>query len=116
MVVEDDPSLRMLCRINLELDGYRVLEASSLAEAKQLLGAEAPNAMLLDVRLGDGDGREFLRGLQHGGGEVPPVAFFTGSDPVSPELRELAHDRVLAKPFTLAALADTVAQLVRDER
>jgi len=33
LVLDDDESLRFLCRVNLELDGYRVLEGASLAEA-----------------------------------------------------------------------------------
>ena len=37
LVVDDDDSLRLLCRVNLELDGYRVLEAGSLAEAREAL-------------------------------------------------------------------------------
>ena len=35
LVVDDDPALRMLCRVNLELDGYAVLEAGSVDEAAQ---------------------------------------------------------------------------------
>ena len=33
LVVDDDPALRMLCRVNLELDGYTVLEAGSVDDA-----------------------------------------------------------------------------------
>ena len=33
LVVDDDASIRLLCRVNLELEGYRVLEAKSIAEA-----------------------------------------------------------------------------------
>jgi len=37
LVVDDDASLRLLCRVNLELDGYRVLEAPDVAEAERLI-------------------------------------------------------------------------------
>src|SRR4029078_9816625 len=37
LVVDDDDSLRMLCRINLELEGYSVVEASSIEGAHQVL-------------------------------------------------------------------------------
>jgi DNA-binding response OmpR family regulator len=108
LVVDDDDSLRMLCRINLELDGYRVIEAGSLEAARQLLADEHVDAMLLDLHLGDGDGRDLLASL---GPERPPVAFFTGSETIGPELQASA-DAVLAKPFELDALADTVGRLV----
>ena len=108
LVVDDDASLRVLCRINLELDGYRVLDAGSLSEARQALAAEPVDAMLLDFHLGDGDGRELLESL---GEDRPAVALFTGSATIDQELRELADD-VLPKPFTLGALGATVRKLV----
>jgi hypothetical protein len=37
LVVDDEPSLRLVCRVNLELDGYRVLEAPNVAGAEQIL-------------------------------------------------------------------------------
>jgi two-component system response regulator MprA len=107
LVVDDDESLRMLCRINLELDGYRVLEARSVAEARERLAAERPDAMLLDLHLGDGDGRDLLREL---GGSRPPVALFTGSEAIGPELNAQA-DAVLSKPFELHLLSSTVGRL-----
>jgi DNA-binding response OmpR family regulator len=108
LVVDDDASLRVLCRINLELDGYRVLDAASLADARQALAAEPVDAMLLDFHLGDGDGRQLLESL---GEDRPPVALFTGSATIDQELRDLADD-VLPKPFTLAALGATVRKLI----
>lgn len=107
-MVDDDESLRMLCRINLELDGYRVIEAGSLAEARDALAAGGIDAMLLDLHLGDGDGRDLLASL---GSERPPVALFTGSEAIGPELQSAA-DAVLAKPFGIERLAETVRGLI----
>jgi DNA-binding response OmpR family regulator len=108
LVVDDDESLRMLCRINLELDGYRVLEASSLEEARQALASGGIDAMLLDLHLGDGDGRDLLAAL---GSDRPPVALFTGSEAIGPELQQAA-EAVLAKPFGIERLAETVRLLI----
>lgn len=107
-MVDDDESLRMLCRINLELDGYRVIEAGSLAEARDALAAGGIDAMLLDLHLGDGDGRDLLASL---GSDRPPVALFTGSEAIGPELQSAA-DAVLAKPFGIERLAETVRGLI----
>ena len=108
MVVDDDESLRMLCRINLELDGYDVIEAASLAEAREVLAGGGIDAMLLDLHLGDGDGRDLLMSL---GPTRPPVALFTGSEAIGPELYAVS-DAVLAKPFGIEHLADTVRRLI----
>ena len=107
LVLDDDPSLRLLCRVNLELDGYRVLEASSLACAREALAREAFDAILLDVHLGDGDGRELLREL---GSRRPPTALFTGTEPFD-EVAGVA-DAVIPKPFEIGLLRATVADLV----
>ena len=112
LVVDDDASLRLLCRINLELDGYRVVEADSIAGARAALAREDVDAMLLDIHLGDGDGRDLVARL---GGERPPVAFFTGSAQVDSQLRWMVDD-VLPKPFTLDELAATVERLVSRAR
>jgi DNA-binding response OmpR family regulator len=108
LVVDDDASLRLLCRVNLELDGYQVLEAGSLAGATAMLADAAFDAVLLDLHPGDGDGRDLLASL---GDDRPPVALFTGSETIGPELRGIAEE-VLPKPFQLDALRATVGRLV----
>lgn len=107
LVLDDDPSLRLLCRVNLELDGYRVVEAPSVSCAREALAREAFDAILLDVRLGDGDGRELLREL---GPARPPTALLTGTEPIH-DLVDLA-DAVISKPFEISLLRATVADLV----
>jgi DNA-binding response OmpR family regulator len=108
LVVDDDASLRLLCRVNLELDGFRVFEAGSLAQAAAMLAEGEFDAVLLDLHLGDGDGRDLLASL---GEDRPPVALFTGSEVIGPELRSIAEE-VLSKPFQLDELLSTVRKLV----
>ena len=47
LVVDDEPSIRLLCRVNLELDGHVVLEAETLAAARKTVEA-AMSAMIWD--------------------------------------------------------------------
>jgi DNA-binding response OmpR family regulator len=110
LVLDDDESLRFLCRVNLELDGYRVLEGDSVARGRETLAAEQVDVILLDVHLGDGDGRELLRELGPGS---PPAALFTGTVPAG-EVEGLA-DAVIPKPFELALLRSTVDRLVSQQ-
>jgi DNA-binding response OmpR family regulator len=94
LVVEDDPSLRMVCSVALELEGFTVREAASLAEARAQVAAERPTLVLLDLRLGGGSSEELLDELMSAG---LPVVVVSGA----PELDELARraSAVLAKPF-----------------
>jgi CheY-like chemotaxis protein len=109
LVADDDPALRLLCRVNLELDGYLVLEAASGGEVADVLAREDVNVLLLDVHLGADDGIEIARGLRESRPGLP-VALFTGSAERRDTGSDIA-DGVLTKPFTLAELAETVRGL-----
>jgi DNA-binding NtrC family response regulator len=106
LVVDDDASIRLLCRLNLELDGWRVLEADTLAEARRQLEETTVDVVVLDVHVGSGNGIEFLHELQR---ERPglKVAMLTGSD----RLDDVESDGVIPKPFTIEQLTSTVAGL-----
>jgi DNA-binding response OmpR family regulator len=111
LVVDDDASLRLLCRVNLELDGYRVLEAWSVAEAEQTILAEPVDLVLLDVHVGRESGIELMRALRERGGG-PPVVLVTGTAELDRATLEEA-DGVVGKPFRLEELLGVVRRLVR---
>ncbi len=61
--VDDDPHLLETIIIQIEQEGgYDIEGASSLAEAKAKLADIDPDLVILDVTLGDGDGRDFVAG------------------------------------------------------
>ena len=105
-MVDDEPSIRFLCRVNLELEGFRVLEASSLDEARSALANGAPALVLLDLQVGGESGWELLDEIrsEHAG---LPVVLLTGSASVDGADRARA-DAVLPKPFSLDQLVSTV--------
>jgi DNA-binding response OmpR family regulator len=110
VVCDDDPALRLLCRVNLELEGYRVLEATGEQELNELLASEEVSALLLDVRLGQENGIQIADRLKKSHPGLP-VAFFTGSLERA-DVMKLSADRILTKPFTLEDLSETVRSLV----
>jgi DNA-binding response OmpR family regulator len=109
LVVDDDASLRLLCRVNLELDGYRVLDAMNVAEAEGILLAEPVDVVLLDVHVGPESGIELMRSLRERGG-APPVVLVTGSARLDADTRAEA-DGIVAKPFRLEELLGVVRRL-----
>jgi DNA-binding NtrC family response regulator len=111
LVVDDDPSIRLLCRVNLELDGCTVLEAGGLNEAREALSAVSVDVVLLDVHVGRDDGRELLRELRRSSPRTP-VAFLTGSaDRGALESETERADAMIPKPFRLDQLISTVKKL-----
>jgi CheY-like chemotaxis protein len=108
LVVDDDAALRLLCRVNLELEGFAVREAASVAEAEAALAAERPDVVLLDVHLGGEQTHELLARIRADG---IPVALVTGSVDMN-DYRDSA-DAMLAKPFVPQMLVETARRLAR---
>ena len=109
LVVDDEPSLRLLCRVNLELEQYRVLEAGTLADARALLDTESVDVMILDVHVGADDGRDLLEELRARESDVR-VAMLTGSADVTMGRFDTA-DAVIPKPFEPRELLTAVREL-----
>lgn len=109
LVVDDEPSIRLLCRVNLELDGHEVLEADSLATARAALEHEDIDVILLDVHL-HGERSDALIAECHAQRPPIPVLLVTGSADVTQDGLTDA-DAVLPKPFELDALLATVRSL-----
>jgi DNA-binding response OmpR family regulator len=109
LVVDDEPSIRLLCRINLELEGYDVLEAGTLAEARAAAASRDLTVVLLDLKIGNETGGDLLEELRARTPRVP-VAFVTGSAEIGPRVDGLA-DAYLRKPFTIDDLLSTVRRL-----
>ncbi|MDR3521071.1 MAG: response regulator transcription factor [Acidocella sp.] len=108
LVVDDDTALRTALVEQLLHDGEFVpAEAGSLAEAQAIIGQADSrfDAILLDVGLPDGDGRDFCKSLRGQGIKVP-IIMLTGSADEADIVRGLdsgAND-YLAKPFRVNEL------------
>ena len=74
LLVEDDAMVRSWVRMSLEGTEFRIAaEASSAAEAIELVPRRVPDVLLVDYRLPDQIGTEFLRSLRRSGHETPAV-------------------------------------------
>jgi DNA-binding response OmpR family regulator len=108
LIVDDDNALRETLVEQLAIDGeFAAAEAASLEEAEERLFAKDArfDAVILDVTLPDGDGRDLCAKLRKQGQKMP-IIMLTGSDAESDVVRGLnagANDYV-AKPFKLAVL------------
>lgn len=106
LVVDDDPSLRLLCRVNLELEGYSVIEAGTLEAAEQALEDGVVDVVLLDVHLGNEEGLTLISKIEERG-LGSSTALLTGSSS-----KELPPDAtVIPKPFRIDDLTGTVRRL-----
>ncbi|HTQ70050.1 MAG TPA: response regulator transcription factor [Acidocella sp.] len=108
LVVDDDDALRSALIEQLELDGeFTPDQADCLSAAETKLSPQAAryDALILDVGLPDGDGRDFCRRMRDKGFKSP-IIMLTGSAEESDVVRGLdsgANDYI-AKPFRLKEL------------
>jgi DNA-binding response OmpR family regulator len=109
LVVEDDPALRLLCRVNLELENYFVLEAATIDVADELLTQEPVNLVLLDLHVGSRDGRELVPVIR---AKQPDAAIclLSGTSVSDPPL-DAGADDFIRKPFDLDVFRATVDRL-----
>lgn len=109
LLVEDDPELGASLQQGLQQRGHAVDWVRDTAEARAALtlGAAggAPEAVLLDLMLPDGDGRELLR-ERRAHGDRRPVLVLTARDAVDDRVDGLdsGADDYLVKPFDLDEL------------
>lgn len=108
LIVDDDQALREALVEQLQLEGeFSVEQADSIAQATSLLNEPSAryDALILDVTLPDGDGRDFCADQRRQGRRMP-IIMLTGSDEEADVVRGLdagANDYV-AKPFRIAEL------------
>jgi excisionase family DNA binding protein len=115
LVVDDDPQVREVVRVNLEMEGYAVREAANAEEGLAALEEDAPDLILLDVMMPQVDGWEMLRRVQeqHGIGSIP-VVMFSGKidDAAREEAAERGAQGFIGKPFDLRSLIEQTKQIV----
>ena len=106
-LVEDEPNIRMLTGMHLQLAGYTVKELENAASARDELRKEKPALALLDIMMPGEDGFSLGKDLISAG---IPVIFLTAKTAVPDRVRGLrmgAYDYIL-KPFEPAELVARV--------
>ncbi len=112
LVVDDEERMVRFIRLNLEHDGFQVVEALRGAQAIDRLRSGLPDLVLLDVMLPDIDGFEVLRTIR----EVSnvPVIMLTAKGEEEDRIRglELGADDYITKPFGKNELIGRVKKLI----
>ena len=113
LIVDDEPAVRYGLRRALE-ESYRVTEADSAHAAREAMGRESPDLVLLDVVMPGEDGLTFLRAIRSEGFDRPILivsALDTAKTAIE-ALRSGANDYIV-KGFDVAELRQRVANLVK---
>jgi DNA-binding response OmpR family regulator len=114
LVVEDDPSIAIGLRINLESEGYLVDVAEDGERGLELARTLDPDLIVLDVMLPKRNGLEVLHDLR-GEGRTMPIIILSAKAAEMDKVAglELGAEDYVAKPFSLAELLARIRAALR---
>ena len=116
LVVDDEAPIRLLCRVNLEAEQMKVLEASNGEQGLELARAQLPDVVLLDVMMPGRSGWEVAEELLADEATSSiPIIFLTARAEVRDRAKgiDLGGVDYVTKPFNPVELAPLVRDLVR---
>ena len=113
LVVDDEERMARFIRLNLEYDGFQVVEAYKGMEAIEVLRDMMPDLVLLDVMLPDIDGFEVLKLIREF--NSVPVIMLTAKSEEDDRVRGLEYgaDDYVTKPFSPRELVSRVRAVLR---
>jgi CheY-like chemotaxis protein len=114
LVVDDEPDVLLLCRLNLEQQGFDVLEASNGRSALELLREERPDVVVLDLMMPGMNGYDVLEAIRDD--ELlrrTPILVLTAKSLQADRERtaEMGAAAFLTKPFLPSELCELVRSL-----
>ena len=115
LVIDDEPDVLLLCRVNLEHAGHQVLEALDGDHGIADAVAEHPDAVVLDLMLPTVDGYDVLRTLRQDARTTQvPVVVLTARAQIEDRRRclLLGADEFITKPFLPETLSEAVDRVL----
>jgi DNA-binding response OmpR family regulator len=117
LVVDDDPSLRLLLEVHLRAAGHRVRQAETVEQALLQTAMRRPDVLLLDVHLAGQRGEALIELLDRGLGRPHGVVLVSGIPPEELEVLAACNGvRHLPKPFDPRTLLEVVEAAAHDRR
>ena len=115
LVVDDEPDVLLLCRLNLEQHGHEVFEAGNGEEALRVLRERRPDLIVLDLMLPGVDGYGVLEALRSEGSTPGVKVLVLSAKSLQADRdrsRQLGAEAFLTKPFLPDDLCRTVDRML----
>jgi CheY-like chemotaxis protein len=114
LVVEDDPSMRLIITKVLTSKGMMVRSANDGLDALNAFARrrDEPDLICADIMMPKMDGREFAKSLRQHGVDIPIMFISAAIQPSQEGYREKSHIYLLAKPFGAARLAEVAKEML----
>lgn len=113
LILDDEPSIRNILRVNLRGAGYDVAEAKRSEEGLALAASYHPQVVILDLGLPDRNGIDVLREIR-GWSQVPVIVLTVSDDEATKvALLEAGADDYVTKPFSVPELLARIKVALR---
>jgi DNA-binding response OmpR family regulator len=109
LLVDDNEDLLLITQIILKGQGYETFLATSIEDATRKIKIHQPQLLLLDVCIGDEDGREYCRQLKSNADTQSIHIILMSGDDLAME-KNCIGDDFLAKPFDFNELIEKVKE------
>ncbi len=114
LIIEDDPQITKILKLNLKLSGYETENATTFQEAWSKINSEHFDLLLMDIGLPDGSGLDLCQKVREAGNEVP-IVFLSARTDEATVVKGIKNgaDDYLRKPFGLEELKVRVSKFVK---
>ena len=113
LLVEDEPQIRRFVRLALEEEGCAVIEAGSIAQGLAAAGQAAPDLLILDLGLPDGNGIDLIRDLRNWSSLPILILSARAAEHDKIDALDAGADDYLTKPFGVGELRARLRALLR---
>ena len=115
LIVDDEETLRILVRSELEERGYEVDEAESGEKALEKLRSNKYNLVILDIRMPGMDGMEVLKKIREEN-LAPKVIMLTGVEElkIARDSLNLGANDFLTKPYDIRTLLSCIERVLSE--
>ena len=111
LIVDDNHDLLEFFCILMEKNGFEIRGASSKTEIDTYLQSFNPDLIMIDVMLGNEDGREISKNIKLSHNHIP-IILLSGNPEALTNLSEYNIDDVIEKPFTIGTVVSKAQELI----
>jgi DNA-binding NtrC family response regulator len=114
LVVDDEAIVLKSCRMVLEAEGCEVISAASVGEALAILEQQAPQLLLIDVKMPIHNGMYLMRRVKEKRPDIPIIVMsgYATAETIQ-EAEDLGAAAFLPKPFTPDELAEVMKTVLK---
>jgi DNA-binding response OmpR family regulator len=114
LIIDDEPAIRGLLRLQLEKAGYSVIEAADGIEGLLTVKTETPDLIFLDVMIPKMDGWQVCQEIKKKYSQIPVIMLTTLTQTIE-EMRgwESGADEYVGKPWSVDQVLEIVAKFLK---